>query len=94
MDKRLKNNEITLSILWKVVCERWLVLLLALILGAGLGFSYSRFLATPIYSSTAEFLVENTVASSSATSSPAITYLSTSACIETPFLIDCSPLPV
>ena len=69
MDKHLKNNEITLSVLWKVVCERWIVLLLALILGAGLGFSYSKFLATPIYSSSAEFLVENTSASASATSS-------------------------
>lgn len=69
MDKHLKNNEITLSVLWKVVCERWLILLLALILGAGLGFSYSKFIATPIYSSSAEFLVENTAASASATSS-------------------------
>ena len=66
MDKQLKNNEITLSILWKVVRERWLILLLALILGVSLGFSYSRFIATPIYSSSAEFLVENTAGNANA----------------------------
>ena len=69
MDKQLKSSEITLAVLWKVVRERWMVLLLALAIGAGLGFSYSKFLATPIYSSTAEFLVENTAASANATSS-------------------------
>ena len=30
MDKRTKNNEITLAILWKTVRERWLFLILAL----------------------------------------------------------------
>lgn len=68
MDKH-SNNEITFAALWKVVRERWIILLLALILGAGAGFSYSRFLATPIYSSSADFLVENTVANANATSS-------------------------
>ncbi|MBR7181714.1 MAG: hypothetical protein IKD28_02900, partial [Clostridia bacterium] len=72
MDKRTKNNEITLAILWKTVRERWLFLLLALIIGATAGFVYSKFVATPVYSSSAEFVVvikETANSNSSAVSS-------------------------
>ena len=60
MEKQSKNHEIGIGILWKVLRARILFLIVALILGGLLGFGYSRFLVTPQYSSSAEFLVINT----------------------------------
>ena len=59
MKDRVKNSEMSLSVLWKVVRERFWYLLIALIVGVGIGFCYSQFFVTPMYSSTAEFMVEN-----------------------------------
>ena len=69
MEKQNKNNEISLGILWKVLRARFLFLVIALLIGVGLAFGYSKFLATPQYSSTAQFLVLNTASSSTATNS-------------------------
>lgn len=69
MEKQTRNNEISIGILWKVLRARFLYLLIALLIGVGLAFGYSKFLATPQYSSTAQFLVLNTASSSTATNS-------------------------
>ena len=53
-----KNNEITIGFFLSVLFKRLLWLVLALVLGAGLAFGYTRFLATPIYSTSAKFCVE------------------------------------
>ena len=59
MKNHARNNEISISTLWKVARDRIWYLLIALLVGVGLGFCYSQFLVTPMYSSTAEFIVRN-----------------------------------
>lgn len=60
MNEQEKTTEISLSFLWAVLCHRWLPLLLALILGAGAMFGFTKLFVSPVYSSSAEFAVEIT----------------------------------
>ena len=60
MEKQTKNHEIGIGVLWKVLRARFIFLIIALVLGGLLGFGYSRFLVTPQYSSSAEFMGINT----------------------------------
>ncbi len=53
-----KNNEITIGFFLSVLFKRLIWLVLALVLGAGLAFGYTKFLVTPIYSTSAKFCVE------------------------------------
>ena len=59
MEKQRKTNEISFALFWKVFCKRFLYLAIALVMGVSIGFVYSSFLATPVYSSRAEFLIFN-----------------------------------
>ncbi len=59
MEKQRKTNEISFALFWKVFCKRFLYLAIALVLGVSIGFVYSSFIATPVYSSRAEFLIFN-----------------------------------
>ncbi len=68
MEKSKNTKEISLSLFWKVLRRRWIFLLLALIVGAGGAFGYSKFFVTPTYSSSATFLVTNNIPSLSAIS--------------------------
>lgn len=60
MNEQVKNNEITLGFLWTVVRRRLVWLLLALVIGAGAMFAYTKVMIDPVYSSQAEFRVDNT----------------------------------
>lgn len=53
-----EKNEISFAFLFRIFKRRILWLLLAAVLCAGLAFSYSKFLAKPVYSSSAEFVVQ------------------------------------
>ena len=69
MEERLKSEEITIGVFWKVFCRRLPYLLVALLVGLGLALGYSKLIAKPSYSSTAKFLVINTSNSANVTSS-------------------------
>ena len=60
MNEQGKTNEITLGFLVTVLAKRWLPLLLAFVVGAGGTFAFTKLFIAPVYSSTAEFSVENT----------------------------------
>ena len=60
MNEREKNNEITVGFLLAVLRHRLVWLIIILLVGALLAFGYTEFLVTPMYSSTADFKVENT----------------------------------
>lgn len=60
MNEQGKTNEITLGFLVAVLTKRLLPLLLALIVGAGGTFAFTKLFIDPVYSSTADFSVENT----------------------------------
>ena len=53
-----EKNEISFAFLFRIFKRRILWLLLAAVLCAGLAFSYSKFVAKPVYSSSAEFVVQ------------------------------------
>ncbi len=59
MSEQTKNNEITLGFLWTVFKRRLLWLMLALVIGAGAMFAYTQLMVDPVYSSRAEFRVDN-----------------------------------
>lgn len=59
MNEQAKTNEITLSFLVAVLRKRLLPLLLALVVGAAGAFAFTKLLIDPVYSSSAEFSVEN-----------------------------------
>ncbi len=58
MNEQEKTTEISLSFLWAVLRHRWLPLLLALVVGAGAMFGFTKLFISPVYSSSAEFAVE------------------------------------
>ncbi|MBR3862149.1 MAG: hypothetical protein IKM42_00650, partial [Clostridia bacterium] len=60
MNEQTKTNEITLSFLVTVFTKRLILLLLALVVGAAGAFAFTKVFVDPVYSSTAEFSVENT----------------------------------
>ncbi len=62
MNEQEKKNEITLGFLFEVLRRRILWLVLAVVIGAGAAFGYTKLLVSPVYSSRAEFSVENTSA--------------------------------
>ncbi len=69
MNEQEKTNEITLGFLLAVLRRRIIWLLLALVIGAGAAFGFTKLLIAPVYSSTAEFAVENTSAQAGVMSS-------------------------
>ncbi len=62
MNEQGKMNEITLGFLFEVLRRRIVWLVLALVIGAGAAFGFTKFMIAPVYSSSAEFAVENTSA--------------------------------
>ena len=60
MNEQTKTNEITLSFLMAVFTKRLIPLFLALVVGAVGAFALTKLFIDPVYSSTAEFSVENT----------------------------------
>ncbi|MBE6555747.1 MAG: polysaccharide biosynthesis tyrosine autokinase [Ruminococcaceae bacterium] len=69
MDHNVKNSEISLAFLWQVFRRRIVWLAVALAVGIGVALAYTKLLVTPMYSSSADFFVENTVESSSSITS-------------------------
>ena len=59
MNEQAKTNEITLSFLVAVLRKRLLPLLLAFVVGAAGAFAFTKLFIDPVYSSSAEFSVEN-----------------------------------
>lgn len=62
MNEQEKINEITIGFLFDVLRRRILWLVLAVVIGAGAAFGFTKLLIRPVYSSRAEFSVENTSA--------------------------------
>jgi len=60
MNEQTKTNEITLSFFVAVFTKRLIPLLLALVVGATGAFAFTKLFIAPVYSSAAEFSVENT----------------------------------
>lgn len=60
MNEQTKTNEITLSFLISVFTKRLIPLLLALVIGAVGAFAFTKLFIDPVYSSSAQFSVENT----------------------------------
>ena len=60
MNEQTKTNEITLSFLISVFTKRLIPLLLALVVGAVGTFAFTKLFIDPVYSSSAQFSVENT----------------------------------
>lgn len=52
-----EETEIDLGQLFRAIISRWYILLIFAIIGGGIAFGYSRFMITPMYSSTARILV-------------------------------------
>lgn len=65
MNEQQKTTEITFGFLLAVLRRRVIWLVLALVIGAGGAFAFTKFLVAPTYSSTAKFKVESTVESGS-----------------------------
>lgn len=59
MSEQVKNNEITIGFLWTVARRRLVWLILALVVGAGMALAYTKLMVSPVYSSRAQFSVEN-----------------------------------
>ena len=62
MNEQEKMNEITLGFLFEVLRRRIIWLILAVVIGAGAAFGFTKLMISPVYSSRAEFSVENTSA--------------------------------
>ena len=60
MNEQEKTAEITFGFLVAIVRRFFLILLIVSVAGAGLAFAATKLLIDPVYSSTAEFAVENT----------------------------------
>ena len=58
-NEQANNNEITIGFLWAVLRRRLVWLVLALLIGAGAMFAYTKLMVSPVYSSRAQFSVEN-----------------------------------
>lgn len=54
----MKNNEIDILLILEILKKRWWALVLCSVIGASLALSYSRFLVTPIYKSTALMYID------------------------------------
>lgn len=69
MNEQEKTTEITFGFLLAVLRRRVIWLLLALVIGVGGAFAFTKLVMDPTYSSSAKFAVENTASSSSMMSS-------------------------
>lgn len=69
MNEQEKTHEISLSFLVAVLRHSILWLLIAAVVGAGAAFGFTKLLISPIYSSAADFAVENTSAQAGVMSS-------------------------
>ena len=62
MNEQEKTHEISLGFLLDVLRHSVIWLLIAVIVGAGVAFGFTKLAISPVYSSAAQFAVENTSA--------------------------------